>query len=188
MRDVEDFAHEKDLVEIVDLLKKGAMVAQNPHRASEIQALSEDERAALHKERSHRWSHPTALYFTIILCSIGAAVQGWDQTGSNGANLSFPKEFGIGNGGTPGAPNQVRDSWLVGLVNAGPYIGAAFCGCWISDPMNNYLGRRGTIFVSAIFVLLTPIGGACTQTWVQLFISRLLMGVGMGLKGILIMY
>jgi hypothetical protein len=33
------------------------------------------------------------------------------------------KEFGIGEGETEGAPNQVRDSWLVGLVNAGPYIG-----------------------------------------------------------------
>jgi hypothetical protein len=23
-------------------------------------------------------------------------------------------------------------------------------GCWLSDPVNNYLGRRGTIFVSAV--------------------------------------
>lgn len=40
-----------------------------------------------------------------------------------------------------------------------------------------------TIFISAIFCLLTPIGGALTQTWEQLFITRLLMGIGMGLKG-----
>ena len=33
------------------------------------------------------------------------------------------QEFGIGQGETEGAPNQIRDSWLVGLVNAGPYIG-----------------------------------------------------------------
>ena len=29
------------------------------------------------------------------------------------------------------------------MVNAGPYIGSAFIGCWISDPVNNYFGRRG---------------------------------------------
>lgn len=46
-----------------------------------------------------------------------------------------------------------------------------------------YFGRRGTIFISAIFCVLTPIGGAVTQTWEQLFISRILMGIGMGLKG-----
>lgn len=110
-------------------------------------------------------------------------MQGWDQTGSNGANLSFPVEFGIGNGETPGAPNQLRDQWLVGVVNAGPYLGSAFIGCWLSDPCNFYFGRRGTIFISAIFCLLTPIGGAVSQTWEQLFITRLLMGIGMGLKG-----
>lgn len=56
-------------------------------------------------------------------------------------------------------------------------------GCWLSDPFNYYLGRRGTIFVSAVFCVLTPIGGAVAQTWEELFITRLLMGIGMGLKG-----
>lgn len=42
---------------------------------------------------------------------------------------------------------------------------------------------KQTIFISAIFCLLTPLGGAAAQTWEQLFITRLLMGIGMGLKG-----
>lgn len=40
----------------------------------------------------------------------------------------------------------------------------------------------GTIFISAIFCLLTPIGGAVTQDWQQLLATRLLLGVGMGVK------
>lgn len=56
---------------------------------------------------------------TIITCSIGAAVQGWDQTGSNGANISFPKALGIGS-------ESQHDVYLVGLVNAAPYIGSAY--------------------------------------------------------------
>jgi len=67
----------------------------------------------------YKWRVPTALYLTIITCSIGAAVQGWDQTGSNGANLSFPKAFGIGSDST-------HDVYIVGLVNAAPYIGSAY--------------------------------------------------------------
>lgn len=119
---------------------------------------------------------------TVVLASVGAAVQGWDQTGSNGANLSFPIEFGIPD--SPDVPGySVRNEWLVGLVNSAPYIGSAFLGCWLNDPMNSWLGRRGTIFVSAIFCLVTPIGGAVTQNWYQLFITRILMGIGMGLKG-----
>ena len=111
--------------------------------------------------------------------------RGWDQTGSNGANLSFPTEFGIPTDKV-NEPDQARrehNEWLVGLVNAGPYIGSALLGCWLSDPLNFYIGRRGTIFVSAIFCVLTPIGGAVSQTWEQLLITRLLMGIGMGLKG-----
>jgi MFS family permease len=182
MHDVEQFAEEKGLQDKVDLIKRGALIAQAPNDFESLDIL-EDEKEALRYEAAHKWSHPMALYFTIITCSIGAAVQGWDQTGSNGANLSFPVEFGIGNGETPGAPNQLRDQWLVGLVNAGPYIGSALLGCWLSDPINFYIGRRGTIFVSAIFCLLTPIGGALSQSWEQLLITRLLMGIGMGLKG-----
>lgn len=90
MHDVEVFCNEKGLTERVDLIKRGALVAQNPTGYEHIETLSEPEREALRFEAAHRWRHPLALYFTIIVCSIGAAVQGWDQTGSNGANLSFP--------------------------------------------------------------------------------------------------
>ena len=110
--------------------------------------------------------------------------RGWDQTGSNGANLSFPLEFGIpSDEDLVGKEAAEYNEWLIGIINAGPYIGSAFIGCWLSDPINNYLGRRGTIFISAVFCLLTPIGGAVSQNWEQLLITRLLMGIGMGLKG-----
>ena len=55
-------------------------------------------------------------------------------------------------------------------------------GCWLSDPLNHYFGRRGTIFFAAIFCLISVIGSALTQNWQQLFITRLLLGVGMGAK------
>ncbi len=79
-------------------------------------------------------------------------------------------------------PNYNRNLWIVGLVNAAPYIASAFFGCWCSDPLNNYFGRRGTIFVSAVFCLLSVIGSGLTQNWYQLFICRLLLGIGMGCK------
>lgn len=53
---------------------------------------------------------------------------------------------------------------------------------WISDPVNDYLGRRGTIFIAAIFSLIAPIGSAFTQHWGQLVATRILLGIGMGLK------
>lgn len=52
----------------------------------------------------------------------------------------------------------------------------------MSDPLNNYFGRRGTIFFSAAFCCLSVIGSAVTQNWWQLFITRVLLGIGMGSK------
>lgn len=55
-------------------------------------------------------------------------------------------------------------------------------GCWLSDPLNARLGRRGTIFVAAMFCFTSAIGSAFTSNWKQLFVCRLLLGVGMGAK------
>lgn len=136
---VEEFAAEKGLTEHIDILKKGALVAQDPDNVEEIHGeykLDNDEMTVLQREISHKWRVPRMLYMTIITCSIGAAVQGWDQTGSNGANLSFPAALGLDESTEYG-------TYIVGLVNAAPYFASAFIGCWLSDPLNFYLGRRG---------------------------------------------
>ena len=63
------------MMDIVVLLKKGALVAQDPPSFEMIEELDEDDRVALRREITHKWSQPRVLYLTIILCSIGAAVQ-----------------------------------------------------------------------------------------------------------------
>ncbi|KAK5221111.1 hypothetical protein LTR72_006670 [Exophiala xenobiotica] len=179
--DVEEFANRTGLSDQTELLKKGALVAQNPGDYENVPDLNDEEKDALRIEATKKWRHPKQLYMTVAVCSIGAAVQGWDQTGTNGANLSFPQVFGLD---TPeGQPGYERDFWIIGLVNAAPYLGSAFLGCWLSDPLNFYLGRRGTIFASAMLLIATPLGGAFCQTWEQLLATRIVMGIGMGLKG-----
>lgn len=121
MADVDDFVREKGLQEHVLLFRKGAIVAQDPENFENItgpDALTEAETLTIRNEIDHKWRMPWRLFLTIFTCSIGAAVQGWDQTGSNGANIFFPAEYGI-DGPTVG------DKIIVGLVNAGPYIGSA---------------------------------------------------------------
>lgn len=81
MKDVELFAEEKGMPENLENLKKGALIAQDPSNFENLECLSEDEKEWLRYEADHKWKHPIRLYFTIILCSVGAAVQGWDQTG-----------------------------------------------------------------------------------------------------------
>lgn len=68
------------MVDIADLLKRGALVAQDPANFDTVEGLHDDEREALRNEVLHKWRQPRAMYITVILCSVGAAVQGWDQT------------------------------------------------------------------------------------------------------------
>lgn len=93
-----------------ELFGRAALVAREPEHFETIYELGEEEQVALAYEKSHKWHGPKMLWYSIALCAIGAATQGWDQTGSNGANLSFPQEFGIAGPG--------KDEWIVGLVNA----------------------------------------------------------------------
>jgi hypothetical protein len=80
--DVENFANKYQLTEILPLLQKGALVAQSPTQIDSITELDDADHKALIVEKTKRWRHPWTLYFTIILNSISAAIQGWDQTGN----------------------------------------------------------------------------------------------------------
>lgn len=98
------------MAEHSELFSRAALVAREPKKFDTISDLSAEELAALTYEKDHKWHGPFMLWYSIGLCAVGAATQGWDQTGSNGANLSFPQEFGLVNKG--------RDEWVVGVINA----------------------------------------------------------------------
>ncbi|KAK9378816.1 uncharacterized protein V2V93DRAFT_328391 [Kockiozyma suomiensis] len=170
------YATSNGLEDFVDEFRKGALVARNPTAlGQDVDLLTDADRESLIYEVEHRWSQPFQLYSLVVLCSLAAAVQGMDETVINGANLFYPKQFGIGS-------DSSYDTWIVGLINSGPYLCCAVLGCWISDPMNRAFGRRGTIFISCFVAAATCIWGACTDTWWHLFISRFFLGLGIGSK------
>ncbi|KAK8923256.1 Polyol transporter 5 [Metarhizium anisopliae] len=188
---VNRFHKDKGLPEdILPLLRKGALVAQNPVDFEAIEDLDESDKIALREETTHRWKQPWPLYYTIILNSIAAAIQGWDQA------LGIPDSAGSSCGPVANEGECAKNSWIVGFINAMPYITICLFAGWISDPLNDLLGRRGVIFIAAIFSLLAPFGMGLSQTWgelvvcraqTHLFLSltlhdRMLLGIGMGLK------
>ncbi|KAG5988009.1 hypothetical protein E4U43_004857, partial [Claviceps pusilla] len=174
VRDAHAFADAHGMPDHVELFGRAALVARDPERFEMVSALHEDERAALIYERDHKWHGPFMLWYSIGLCAIGAATQGWDQTGANGANLSFPEEFGL--------TGEGKNEWIVGLINSIIFLTAGLIGAFIVDPLNHYLGRRGEIFLTAACLTATPIGSAFAQSWQGLFAARFVMGIGIGAK------
>ncbi|GAB7358318.1 hypothetical protein MBLNU230_g2391t1 [Neophaeotheca triangularis] len=169
------FAQNYGLEQYDELFSRAALVARDPDRIDDIFGLQEDEREALVYEKNHKWHGPRMLWFSIGLCAVGAATQGWDQTGSNGANLTFHEALGIDSG-------SQRDEWLIGLINAIIFLTAGLIGAFIVDPLNHYFGRRGEIFITGACLTATPIGSAFAQTWQGLFAARFVMGIGIGAK------
>ncbi|KAE8445497.1 hypothetical protein EG329_013387 [Mollisiaceae sp. DMI_Dod_QoI] len=174
----EEYVREHQMGDDEDIraFQLGAILAQDPNRYAEVNGITEEERAVLEKEISHKWSQPTVLYLVIILCSVCAAVQGMDETVVNGAQIFYSQQFGIGD------KNSSRDSWLVGLVNSAPYLCCAFIGCWMTVPLNNWWGRRGTVFITCVISAVACIWQAFTGTWWHMFIARFALGLGIGPK------
>lgn len=168
------FAEAHGMSEHAALFGRAGLVARDPDRFEMVSELEEAELAALTYEKGHKWHGPKMLWYSIGLCAVGAATQGWDQTGSNGANLSFPQEFGIDGKG--------HDEWIVGVINAIIFLTAGLIGAFIVDPLNKYFGRRGEIFITAACLTATPIGSAFAKSWQGLFAARFVMGIGIGAK------
>jgi len=99
----------------LEILRKAAAIVQDQTPLQHVPNITEKETLALRHETERKWRQPKMLYFTILVCSLGAIVQGWSQTSANGANLTFPQALGIGS-------NSPRDTLIVGLINSGPYL------------------------------------------------------------------
>lgn len=78
MADVDSFTEKYGLSEHRDSFRKGALVAQastRPDGFETISELTEEEKAVLRKEVTHRWDQPFMLYFLGLLCAGSAIVQ-----------------------------------------------------------------------------------------------------------------
>lgn len=59
---------------------------------------------------------------------------------------------------------------ILGIVISAPYLCCGVLGCWLTDPLNYYFGRRGTIFITALLSGLTCIWQGVTNSWPHLFV------------------
>ncbi|KAL8948377.1 MAG: hypothetical protein Q9222_005433 [Ikaeria aurantiellina] len=88
MNDLIDRFMEKTKIDEIyaEHIRKGAYLAQDGEAFEDLREdglqLKQEERAALVMEdpiRGHKWNQPWILYALVGCCSLGAAVQGWDE-------------------------------------------------------------------------------------------------------------
>ncbi|KAI9734298.1 MAG: hypothetical protein M1834_002402 [Cirrosporium novae-zelandiae] len=176
--DVEAFCEKFDLMDHVEDFRKGALVSQNPHSIHSLDILTEEDRTALDREHTHKWSQPFMLWWLIVMCSLGAAVQGMDETVNNGAQPYYLVRLGI----KSDRFSQSMQDNLTGLVVGAPYLACAILGCWLTEPLNRLFARRGTIFISCLIAAVASIWEGVANSWVNLFLARFFLGLGIGSK------
>ncbi|ANB15304.1 myo-inositol transporter ITR1 [Sugiyamaella lignohabitans] len=178
LRNVNRYVDEHGFQDDREYFVRGAILAQT----GETEHLFEEEARYIEREKTHRWDQPKTLYYLCILASMCAIVQGMDESNSNGAQIFMFKKQYLNLETGAGVPNSDRNAWLQGLVIGAPYLCCAVIGCALTEPLNNLLGRRGVIFVSCLIAAIASIWEAFTYSWVQMFLARLLLGLGIGPK------
>jgi MFS family permease len=61
-------------------------------------------------------------------------------------------------------------------------LACAIIGCWLTEPLNRLFARRGTIFISCVIAAVASVWEGVANTWVNLFIARFVLGLGIGAK------
>ncbi|KAI0173450.1 hypothetical protein GGR52DRAFT_571961 [Hypoxylon sp. FL1284] len=186
-------------------LLRAARVAQNVRSYDEIARsddpeagrdlpvqLDEEEKTALKAEKDSLFSQQKMLP-VILTVSLAAFLQGFVQSSINGASL-YAYLLGLINAvqthsNSSAAADDLDakslgDQLKLGAMNASPFFFAALLGCWMSLPINDWIGRRGAMAVAAGLIFASSLGAPFCTNWVQLFSVRILNGIGMGLKAV----
>jgi MFS family permease len=125
------------------------------------------------------------------MCSLAAAVQGMDETVNNGAQAIYFAEDVCSPSILVLMYTDLSDNYqqlnitsknIQGLVVGAPYLACALIGCWLTEPLNRLFARRGTIFISCVVAAVASIWEGVANSWVNLFIARFVLGLGIGSK------
>ncbi|KAI9376361.1 hypothetical protein BJX61DRAFT_530911 [Aspergillus egyptiacus] len=168
--------HLKDVVD-KDVFLRGARLAQYPEDRVGVPGLTGAERLALDTEKTSNIFHQTnALRVTIMVTACAAITQGWQQSSINASSHRWQEEM---RGDKSWRENQIQ----AGLIDAIPWLSASLLGTWLSDPLQEgKFGRRPALFVSGIFCTAFVLATARCNTFIELLVCRLLLGIGIGAK------
>ncbi|KAJ5154023.1 Major facilitator superfamily domain general substrate transporter, partial [Penicillium coprophilum] len=178
--DVEEFHNRLQLESVVDLrtLIKGARIAKQ-RWGHATPGLTPTEVATIKEENletSLSFLHTRGLLVTIMATACAAITQGWQQSTINGSSLlGWEADLHLD-------PNNGRDLFVIGSINAAPWLSGSLIGTWLSDPLQEKFGRRSALFVAAVFCVALVIGTAHCNSWESLLVCRILLGVGIGSK------
>ncbi|KAK4522969.1 hypothetical protein GAYE_PCTG33G0859 [Galdieria yellowstonensis] len=120
------------------------------------------------EEKQHPWRQPLKLYYLVAVAAMGALIVGIDISLVSGAQIEYLKHF------------KITNTNITGLLAAGTTLGA-LVGSMLSIVLNEFIGRRGSLFVASIWSIGASLWEALAPSWKMLLAGRLMLGVSMGI-------
>lgn len=106
------------------------------------------------------------LLICVVLVSLGGLLAGYDTGVISGALLFIKEHFAL---------NSLMSGLLVGSVSLGAVIGALINGI-----LADIFGRKKILIILSVIFILATIGCSFSQNALQLIISRVILGFGVG--------
>ena len=110
------------------------------------------------------------VFFLAFVAAIGGLLFGYDTAVISGTIDQVTEQFGL---------DVIQQGWYVGCALIGSIVGVAFAGV-----MSDKLGRRPTMFVSAVLFTVSAAGCAISADFGWLVAYRIIGGLGIGIVSI----
>lgn len=78
LKNVEEFCQQHELMDYIEVFRKGALIAQRPQAVQQMDDLTAADKEQIEREHTHKWDQPWMLYWLVSMSSLAAAVQGMD--------------------------------------------------------------------------------------------------------------
>ena len=108
--------------------------------------------------------------FLSIVAALGGILFGYDTGVISGTTATVSAQFAL---------NEISKGWYVGCALVGTILGVAVAGL-----MSDYLGRKITMIIAAIFFSVSAIGCCICIGFQDLVLYRIIGGVGIGIVSI----
>ena len=108
--------------------------------------------------------------FLAVVAAVGGILFGYDTAVISGTTEIVKMQFGLSTG---------LEGWYVGCALIGSIIGVLVAGM-----LSDFLGRKKTMFISAVLFSISAIGCALSADFTQLVIFRIVGGFGIGIVSI----
>ncbi len=110
------------------------------------------------------------IIFLSIVAALGGILFGYDTAVISGTTTDVASQFGL---------DDISKGWYVGCALVGSIIGVAVAGL-----MSDYLGRKKTMLISAVFFSVSAIGCCICEGFNDLVAYRIIGGLGIGIVSI----